>query len=417
VPSPQDVIAKWEPPPGLLRDYEELWEPTTDAPRVYHIACALSVVATVLEHRVWLPFGGDRIFPNLWILLLGPSSFYRKSTCISKARKTIGNVFAPSSDDDARSPILPDEFSRESLLKHLSQRGQGILTYSEFSGALAAFGRDYMSGTKETLADLYDGPERYTRLVGGQTYTINNACLGILGASQTDWFLEKLRAGDVRGGFLARFSFWPATYKPRFLALPSEPSPAIKTKLTRGLQQLRAVKGPITVPADVLTDYTAWVQRHERELDGVARAGDLSPFWSRLSIMVWKFAIVIQTSRDFSTILTTDTLRRAIALVEFLKASLRFLFEEEFAFGKDMQARQKVLRLIASRPAGITHRDLLRASSLLSRDLAPVLDTLKAEERVVMHDKRYFAAESSALSAPVSSAVTDTGTARFHRVK
>ena len=70
-----------------------------------------------------------------------------------------------------------------------------------------------MSGTKELLADLYDCPDEYTRLVGQQTWHLKNVCLSILAAAQTDWFIEKLKQGDVRGGFLARFSYWPAFQK------------------------------------------------------------------------------------------------------------------------------------------------------------------------------------------------------------
>src|SRR5688500_6053300 len=76
----------WEPPIGVLRDYENHWLPTSDAPRVYQVACAMSVLSTVVSNRIWLPFGGQSVYCNLWVLILGPSSFYRKSTCIAKAK-------------------------------------------------------------------------------------------------------------------------------------------------------------------------------------------------------------------------------------------------------------------------------------------------------------------------------------------
>lgn len=128
-------LEKWAPLSGVLEDYEAYWIPTTDAPRVYLVAGALVVVAAIVESKVYLPFGGDRLNPNLWALILGPSSFYRKSTCITKARRTIARL----SEKDQQSILLPDEFSREAFLKRLSERGQGLLTYSEFSGALATF--------------------------------------------------------------------------------------------------------------------------------------------------------------------------------------------------------------------------------------------------------------------------------------
>jgi hypothetical protein len=176
-------LGRWEPPSGILSDYERLWLPTSDAPRVYHVASGLVGIAACVEQRAWLTFGGDQIYPNLFAIILGPSSFFRKSSSLSKGRKTLSRA-----NPDA---LLPDEFSRESLVKLLATRSQRLLTFSEFSGFLAHVSRDYMSGTKELLTDLYDCPETYTRVVGREEFRASNLCLSILAASQTGWLLEK----------------------------------------------------------------------------------------------------------------------------------------------------------------------------------------------------------------------------------
>lgn len=406
-------LGAWEPLPGLLRDYEIYWTPTTDAPRIYHVACSLVVVSTILEQRVYLPFGGDRLYPNLWALILGPSSFYRKSTCLAKAKKVLVKLHEGS----GQSPIFPDEFSREALLKRLSERAQGLLAYSEFSGALAAFSRDYMSGTKETLADLYDCPEKYQRIVGAQVWTLHDVYLNILGASQTDWFLEKLKSGDIRGGFLARFTFWPAFEKPRFLAVPPEPDGRVGARLLSGLNRLRNVRGAAVLGASESALYSNWVERHERELHGASNVGELSPFWSRLSVTTLKLAMLLQVSHDYSLTISTEAMQRAIDLTEFLKASLRYLFAEEFAFTEPMRNKQKVLRLIRRHPEGIQRRDLMRASSLLARDFDAVVSTLQQEELICQRGKGYLPLNSSAESAPVSEDATDKVHPTISRVK
>jgi hypothetical protein len=405
-------LAKWNPPAGVLDDYYWTWSPTSDAPREYFIATGLAVIAAAIENHVFLPFGGDRLYPNLWELILGPSSFYRKSSCVSKARKTLARLQTSS---DSRGILLPDEFSREALLKHLSERGQGLLTYSEFSGALATFGRDYMSGTKELLSDLYDCPESYTRVIGSATWHLKDVCLSILAASQTDWFLEKLKAGDVRGGFLARFTYWPAFDKKGvFLAVPPEPDAIKMNQLVAGLNELRQVRGTVMLPPAVRTQYASWLQAHERELGRSPRAGDLSAFWSRLSIVTLKLAMLLQLAHDRSLTITPEILESAIALTEYLKSALRHLFDEEFAFSEGMKDRQRVLRIVRARP-GISFRDLLRASSMLKKNLAPVLDTLRAEEAIEFRDQLYFPA--SVASEPVSEKSTDTVRPMFTRVK
>ena len=271
-------------------------------PRIYLVGVGLIVLAAAVEDRAYIPFGGERIRLNLWHLLLGPSSFFRKSTAISKARRTIDRAYADPTAVGP-TPLMPNEWSREAMLKALAERGQRVLLFSEFSGALAVLGRDYMSGTKETLADLYDAPPHYSRRVGNTEFSVDSPCLSIAAASQTDWFLQKLQQGDVRGGFLARFAFWPAFSKRRFLAIPPEPDEALGRELEAGLRQMRKVTGPVDL-GGVQEQYSKWLHRHETELDGVERAGDLSAFWSRLSIMTLKYASLLQLAQDRSLTVT-----------------------------------------------------------------------------------------------------------------
>jgi hypothetical protein len=396
-------LGSWEPPAGLLRDYELLWLPTTDAPRVYHVAAGLAVIASVVEGHIHLPFGGDRLNPNLWALILGPSSLFRKSSTLSKAKKTLGGLY-----ESGQSPLLPDEFSREALLKRLSERAQGLLVYSEFSGALAIFGRDYMAGTRELLTDLYDSPESYQRVVGQQTWTLNNVCLSVLAASQTDWFLEKLKSGDVRGGFLARFTYWPAFEKTRFIAVPPEPDRVLMVKVLTGLNRVRGIHGAVELAPAEKAEYSRWVESHERELNKSTHLSELSPFWSRLSVTALKLAMLLQVSSNSDLVISREALASALSLTDFLKASLRHLFAEEFAFTPQMQNRQKILRLVRKSPDGISRRDLMRAASLLARDFDAVVSTLIQEERICQRGKTYVAAELAERSVPVSEEPTDS---------
>lgn len=251
--------------------YELYWSTTTDAPREYLIPFGLATIGTIMANHVYLPFGGDRIYPNLWQIILGPSSTSRKSTCVKQTRRTLARL----SEGQADRYLFPDEFSKEALVTRLSEHAQGLLTYSEFSGALAAFNRDYMSGIKELLADLYDSPPKYERLVGQKTITATNVCISMLAASQTDWLLEKLRETDIRGGYMARMTLWPAFYKRRFLALPPEPDGKVGNDLIRWLNDIRKIEGAIALPSSVRDRYTAWLEFHERELD--SRAGGRTP--------------------------------------------------------------------------------------------------------------------------------------------
>jgi hypothetical protein len=403
-------LTKWRTPAGALMDYEAYWQPCTDAPREYLIACALVVVGTILANRVYIPFGGDRILANLWIVLLGPSSNYRKTTTIKQARRTLTRL---SEGDGGRGYMFADEWSREAFIARLSDQAQGLLTFSEFSGAIATFNRDYMSGTRELLADLYDSPETYERVVGNKTMTARNVSLSILAASQTDWLLEKLKESDIRGGFMARFTFVPAFRKRYFLSIPPDPDAQIGNQLARRLNAIRKLEGAAMIPTGVREHYASWLQAHEEELETLPRAGQLGPFWSRLSIVTLKLAVIISVASGGTLQVTDEALQSAIEFVQFVKAALGQLFEEDIAFTPDMRNRQRVLQAIRRHP-GSPFRDVSRSCSLLKRQLDAVLETLVVEGLVEWRDKKLWPVGESEV---VSANAADTKRPRILRLK
>lgn len=65
-------LTRWATPRGsALEQYEQYWQPTTDAPREYLVPCALAVIGTTIGTNVYVPFGGDRIYANTWQIILG----------------------------------------------------------------------------------------------------------------------------------------------------------------------------------------------------------------------------------------------------------------------------------------------------------------------------------------------------------
>jgi hypothetical protein len=374
-------------PEGILRDYVALWVPTTDAPLIYHIGGALAVVSTLLGKRIYLPYGGIPLYPNLWVLILGPSSSFRKSTIVGKAQATIGD-FEPTA-------IFPEDFSRERFLEHLSEHPQGLLVSSEFGNMLALFSRDYMTGTKEMLSHLYDSPPKYTRVVKDRTLEIDNPVISFFAASQTDWFQNKVHESDMRGGFLARFVFISASAKPESIAFPPEPDAQAKDTLYAGLKSLAEVNGAVELEATARLRYEKWFRAHDKELDVDPKKGTLSPFWARLSSIALKLAMIFQVARDQTLLITDDTMNRALQMTDRLKPSLREVMKA-MVFSKEMRQRQEVLDAIhEAGTSGITRRDLLRKLSLLLEDLKPLIDSLKEEgairEVASQRSTRYFA--------------------------
>jgi len=204
------------PAKGLLREYVDFATPLTDAPGGYHLAVGLAVLGALLGSRVSIPFGARPLFPNLYVTLLGRSTFSRKTTSIAIGQKILGHFEAVSN--------LPSEFSPEAFLDRLQRSPAGLLVYPELARALTTFRRDYMSGMVERLTELYDCPPVYSREPRGRTFSIEQPVVSILAASTVEWLAKTMGEDDVRGGFFPRFVFVPEGQpQHQHVAIPSEP--------------------------------------------------------------------------------------------------------------------------------------------------------------------------------------------------
>ena len=75
-----------------LTKYLEYTE-NSESPISYHTWCGLSVIAGALQRRVYLKWGlGRVIYPNLYVVLVGPSGRTRKGVAIGIAKDFLKKI-------------------------------------------------------------------------------------------------------------------------------------------------------------------------------------------------------------------------------------------------------------------------------------------------------------------------------------
>jgi len=172
-----------------------------DAPRQFHRFIAYWTLSTLLGRRVYMCLGDAWLFPNLWLIVVAPSSFFRKSTALNLGRDMVEGV--------KENMISSDGWSYECLVSILSQQPHTAMVYTEVSGLMDQLQKDYNSGAKALLTDLYDCPAKYSRKKGVDVikeFRIERPYLTVLGASTIDWLIK---AGIYRA------VSWPAFYSYR----------------------------------------------------------------------------------------------------------------------------------------------------------------------------------------------------------
>jgi len=169
--------------------FDEYADSETDAPAIFRPFTALSVLGAIVGRRIYVRwYGNTELALNNYIVLLAASSYSHKSTMLTMGRRLVQEVLPAS--------LLPNDFTYEALVSALADRSDGLLTVQEFTGLLARAGRDYNSGTREFLMEMYDGGD-YRRKLQKADATITKPALSILGASATSWLSQAMKEGDL----------------------------------------------------------------------------------------------------------------------------------------------------------------------------------------------------------------------------
>jgi len=172
-------------------DFSRIWSPESfDG---YHEACGLFILSTVAARRVVFDLGGVRA-TNLYILLVGRTSIYAKSTAaeigIDLLRATgLDWLLAPDEItpqklvENMSSNVLPDnfddldDFERQKAIHRISTAGQRGWFVDEFGGIVSAMMKSdgVMSGIKGLVRTLDGAPQKYdsSTITRGQDLILN----------------------------------------------------------------------------------------------------------------------------------------------------------------------------------------------------------------------------------------------------
>ena len=209
-------------------------------PVLFHLCAAIIALSIAVARRIYLPVGTRKIYPNLYILYVGPSTTQRKT----EGMNVLEGLLQAAGMEDAF--LLPERVTPEALIENLSlnipqtfkkwsqdaqsawlaqrslpaQRGWLL---DEASHLLDSFNRDYTAGMLPLVLDLYDskgrGGGRLTKSYGLEL--IKNAYITIFGATTFAAMAEHMgKAVHWGNGLFARFTlvasdehpawqFWP----------------------------------------------------------------------------------------------------------------------------------------------------------------------------------------------------------------
>ncbi|MBA3556893.1 MAG: DUF3987 domain-containing protein, partial [Gemmatimonadales bacterium] len=350
-----DPATRYDPPPeacfrGWFAEYRALMAPTTEAPDAFHLGCSLALVGMLLGRRVWT-YNAGRHFPNLYVVLVGPTGRSRKDTAMDSAFvKMVGSIPRHS---PITGQVYPEPFtietgfgSGEGLLERIAAKPRLLMQLSEFSSLVLKARREAGTLLIPNVISLWQCPNRMTNITRGTETVALDPFLSIVAGTTPDTLAADMGDADLASGFANRFLLFggngcgPKADPPR-----AEPSECIRLMVSIMDTVQGAYPHPIELPRAAAAQgrWQEWYDAEyvaTREDDAEARLAE------RLASNIQRIALIYAASEGCSEIGTAH-LDAAIALGEWQWAFAR---KEVKRWGQELEARvESNVRLILER--------------------------------------------------------------------
>ena len=148
------IKRKEVPEQSLIEEIKTLLDKYTDAPDIYKEMAGYFIVSSILGPHAYTIYCGDKMRPNIYWILLGPSRIGRKSTILKYIRWIVKAV-------DNKYTIFMDA-TPEALIKHISENrlNKSLYLHPEFGSYYKAVNsKSYYEGFMSDFRLLYGGEE------------------------------------------------------------------------------------------------------------------------------------------------------------------------------------------------------------------------------------------------------------------
>lgn len=377
-------------------------------PMIFHQAAGLWLLSTAIGRRLYgeAPWG-VKLYPNLYLMLVAGTTFYRKSTAYKLAEQVARDAIphmlmptpgSPERFQEALAGRMPSNFDKltkqqqERLTKAQPFAAQRGLLKDEVAGLFGAINkRDYMTGMKDLIMELYDCPDYFDKDTQTGLNIVENAALSILGVTTPAGLGSAVSHTDWANGLLIRFALLtpeknyaerpaPKTYR----SAPQQLIDDLRALHDRlpGPQQTEA---GLKVPSALKLNVQCWTecQQYGDELRRMCDPGRdtelddrLKGVYGRMHVQAFKLASLfaaldwLETDAETPTV-TSEHWQAGQTIAENWRLSAHGLLEQLDHSGEAIQEKRHQDRiLIAIRQNGVngcTLRDLYRKLHLTAK--------------------------------------------------
>jgi len=344
----------------------------SESPEDYHLWTAVSVISGALKRNVFFDMGYFLLYPNMYIVLVGPPGRCKKSTAMRIGRDILKGV------PDTK--FTADSTTREKLIINLTQAhkdGKSPMTAhsTEFATMLTSSGMDMVV----FLTDIFDCPPSWEHdTKSGGKNTIKGPFLTLLGATTPDWISRAMPLDTIGVGLTSRIIFVHQDTPREADAIPrlTDAQRKLQELLISDLIAISTLSGQYVLSEEAYPQYNAW---YKARIENPNPSGDprLAGYYERKPMHLLKLAIIVAASKHDSLIISLEDMNEAMDMLEKIEARMPRVFA---GVGRNTLHADKeaILESIMASPTGMTMGELLAKFNYSVRkdELIEIIDTL-----------------------------------------
>lgn len=289
----------------------------TESPRNFWSISGIFMLSSVMQRKVWLDYGISKIFPNMYVLIVGPPAC-RKGPPVTMCRKFLQAVDFPVFSDSPTKRLLTKALAESATINSFRENGvlkpmsYACLVSPEFSSLLAVNPKEII----ELLTDLWDCPDKweYRTSEKGEDL-LYNVYINAIFASTPTWIARNLPAEAIGGGFTSRILLVYGNEKYKSVAIPKPLPGALQKRLISDLGHISQLSGEFKWAEDGGKEtFEGWYGKLGEKIKGLDER--LHSFVGRMHVHVLKTAMCLRVAYSDQLLLTKEDLKKSIQIIE-----------------------------------------------------------------------------------------------------
>lgn len=297
-----------------------------ESPTSYHSWCAMSVISACLRRKVWVNMGHFNIYPNMYVVLVGPPGMCKKSVAINAAMGLIEdyNEIKVSADSITREALIQDIKKSESQIQ-IGDKIQFHSSVTIVSKELSVFLGEQNQGLLSLLTDLYDCPNKWEYKTKNKGIdTCYGIWLSLLGASTPSWLVGSISQAAIGGGFTSRVVFVVEDKERQKNAFPKlEPEDIIlREHLMRDLEKISMISGEMKLSKEAIDFVTYWYNTNFHNNVDHRFAG----YYERKQLHLLKVSQILSSAESDDRLINLTHVKKALEHLDKAEVKMKGAF-------------------------------------------------------------------------------------------